>query len=90
MTESERTALSIYVAMARDASDAMDMINECRDRGALETLHKMLTNTEVGIPRRDSQLNEIMAGPVSRRLMQIVSEEIAACPDAHGGCEQFD
>lgn len=64
--ESDRDAIGIYAVMARDACDALDMINECANVRTLETLHAMLTAP--GTERTDKELNALMAGPVKRRL----------------------
>jgi hypothetical protein len=61
-----REALGIYAVMARDPSDALDMINECRNVDVLETLYAMLTLK--GRPNTDHELNDLMAGPTKRRL----------------------
>jgi hypothetical protein len=65
-TEADKHAVAIYAVMARDASDALDMIIECESVRTLETLHAMLTRR--GGPNTDNELNEIMAGPTKRRL----------------------
>lgn len=62
----DQTALSIYVVMARDACDALEMIQECSDLVALALLYEMLG--DLGNPSTDAELNKIFAGPVQRRL----------------------
>ena len=47
-------------------TDAIDMINECKDVAVLETLHAMLVLK--GNPNTDHELNDLMAGPTKRRL----------------------
>jgi hypothetical protein len=63
--ESDRTALGIYAVMARDVSDALDMILECEDVRTLETLYAMLIAP--GTERTDKELNALMTGTVKRR-----------------------
>jgi hypothetical protein len=62
----EQEALAIYVVAARDWSDALEMILECNEIGILDFLHKMLTHK--GTEKTDVELNELLAGPVKRRL----------------------
>ena len=66
MNDSDRTAVTIYGVAGRDPTDAIDMILECEDLRALETLLKMLTSA--GSARTDHALNKILAGPCERRL----------------------
>jgi hypothetical protein len=66
---SDQTALAIYVVMARDVGDALEMIQECQDREALGLLQAMLTAT--GNPDTDQELNALFARPVSQRLDQL-------------------
>ena len=66
---SDQTALAIYVVMARDVSDALEMIQECQDREAQELLQAMLT--AIGNPNTDQKLNALFARPVSQRLDQL-------------------
>lgn len=66
---SDTTALAIYVVMSRDASDALDMIAECKNSEALRLLHGMLTAT--GNPDTDHGLNTIFVRPVRQRLDQL-------------------
>lgn len=67
--EPNSTALGIYVVMARDWSDALDMIQECEEKPALEMLLAMLTleATEAD----DRKLNELFVEPVKRRIARI-------------------
>lgn len=67
--EADRAAIGIYAVMARDASDALDMILECDNVRTLETLYGMLTAK--GSERTDKELNALMTGPVKRRLDQV-------------------
>ncbi len=67
--EADRDAIGIYAVMARDASDALDMILECDNVRTLETLHAMLTTP--GSVNTDKELNALMAGPTKRRLDQL-------------------
>ena len=70
MSESaSREALGIYVVMSRDPSDAMDMINECKDVEVIEMLYAMLVTK--GNPNTDHELNDLMAGPTKRRLDEL-------------------
>jgi hypothetical protein len=69
MNAAEQEALGIYVVMARDASDALGMINECTDREVLAWLLKLLKSS--GSPNTDRGLNELMVGPVERRLEEL-------------------
>lgn len=64
--EAGREAIGIYAVMARDVSDALDMILECNDIEVLELLHAMLVTK--GRPNTDHELNALMAGPTKRRL----------------------
>lgn len=66
---SVQTALSIYAMMTRDASDALDMIQECADCTALSLLLGMLTTT--GNPNTDHTLNVLFVQPVRQRLDQL-------------------
>ena len=66
---SDQTALAIYIVMARDAVDALDMIQECQDREALGLLQAMLTAT--GNPDTDQGLNALFVRPVRQRLDQL-------------------
>lgn len=69
MNASEKHALAIYVVMARDWSDALEMVGECDDRECLQTLLEMLeegTNNSA----EDRELNEAFAPIVARRLTQ--------------------
>lgn len=75
MTASAQTALAIYVVMARDPGDALEMIQECGDREALSLLQGMLTVT--GNPDTDHGLNNIFVRPVSQRLDQLGGPIIA-------------
>lgn len=63
-------AVIIYAVMARDPSDAIDMINECVDVHVLETLHQMLTMNK-DRPNTDHELNDLMAGPTKHRLDEV-------------------
>lgn len=67
--EADRDAIGIYAVMARDASDALDMVLECDSVRTLETLHAMLVAP--GTEKTDKELNALMAGPVKRRLDQV-------------------
>ncbi len=68
-TEPNGTALGIYVVMARYWSDALDMIQECEDKDALEMLLAMLT---LEAPKDDDRkLNELFIEPVKRRIARI-------------------
>jgi hypothetical protein len=69
MSSSDQTALAIYIVMARDAGDALEMIQECQDREALGLLQAMLTAT--GNPDTDQELNSFFVRPVSQRLDQL-------------------
>ncbi len=69
MPTDDEQAVLIYAVMARDASDALDMILECDNVRTLETLYGMLTAK--GTERTDKELNALMAGPVKRRLDQV-------------------
>lgn len=71
VSKSEDEAVRIYVVMARDPADALEMINACTDASTLRTLHKMLT-TNLDRPGADHELNAMMASPVKRRLGEIV------------------
>jgi hypothetical protein len=64
--EADLDAVGIYAVMSRDWSDALEMINKCDNVRTLETLHTMLTTK--GRPNTDQELNDLMAGPVKRRL----------------------
>ena len=66
---SDQTALAIYAVMARDAMDALDMIQECQDQEALSLLHAMLAAT--GNPNTDHGLNALFVRPVRQRLDQL-------------------
>lgn len=65
----DRDALGIYVVMAHDVSDAIDMINDCKCARTLATLLEMLTGA--GSERTDRELNRLMVGPVERRIREI-------------------
>lgn len=67
----DQTALAIYAVMARDAGDALDMIQECEDHETLSLLLAMLTVT--GNPNTDHTLNALFVRPVQRRLAQLGS-----------------
>ena len=68
-TNSDQTALAIYIVMGRDAVDALDMIQECQDREALSLLQDMLTAT--GNQDTDHGLNALFVRPVSQRLTRL-------------------
>jgi len=79
---SERAALRIYAVMARDWSDALDMVTACQDRGALNVLLKMLTLPGSGAT--DGKLNALFVEPVRRRI-----EKLQTCvepPADRTGC----
>ncbi len=59
-------ALAIYVVMARDWCDALDMIKECSDVAALKDLLVILKHP--GMDRTDKSLNAMFVAPVERRL----------------------
>jgi hypothetical protein len=61
-----RDAVAIYAVMARDPTDALDMISECASARVLDTLLRMLKGE--GGPSTDRKLNAIFVGPVERRL----------------------
>jgi len=67
----EREALAIYVVAARDWSDALEMIMECRELGIVQTLYDMLTAT--GTPNTDVELNKLLAGPTKRQLDELLA-----------------
>ncbi len=67
--ESEHAALAIYAVMARDVSDALDLILECSDRSALEILLAMLRHP--GGAGTDRTLNALLVDPVERRVRQL-------------------
>ncbi len=69
MSSSDQTALAIYVVMARDIGDALEMIQECQDREALGLLQAMLIAT--GNPDTDQELNALFVRPVGARLDQL-------------------
>lgn len=59
-------ALAIYVIMARDWSDALEMIQECSDRKVLDTLLAMLKDDRRSDTNRE--LNALFVEPVERRI----------------------
>lgn len=65
-SDEDRHAVAIYAVMERDPSDALDMINECVSVRTIELLYAMLTTK--GGAKTDHALNELMTGPVKRRL----------------------
>jgi hypothetical protein len=67
MNESERTAIGIYAVMARDPLDALDMIAECEDGGALDALEKMISRDHER-PGTDNELNALFRNPVAERI----------------------
>lgn len=68
VTTAEQTALGIYVVMARDSVDALEMIQKCGDREAL-TLLALLVNTETNCI--DLGLNVIFVDPIERRMNEL-------------------
>lgn len=68
MSESDRMALAIYVAMDRDFTEALDMLNGCEDLDALDTLYKMLTTENEEQSEENRELNGKMAERVHGRL----------------------
>ena len=70
--DAAREALAIYAVMARDLSDAADMICECTSARVLDTLLRMLKGE--GSPGTDRELNAIFVGPVERRLATLKQE----------------
>jgi hypothetical protein len=82
------TALAIYVVMARDVGDALEMIEECQDREALGLLQAVLTAT--GNPDTDQELNALFARPVSQRLDQLGGPVAHPGPSAAGGAVRRD
>ncbi len=62
-------ALAIYVVAARDACDALEMIEECASRATLTILRDMLEAP--GSEKTDRSLNFLLAGPVRRRLAEL-------------------
>lgn len=69
MSDAQSSAVAIYVVMARDACDAMDMITECSDRSALDLLLAMLEAS--GSARADKSLNELFVPFVKRRIEKL-------------------
>lgn len=67
--EDDRAAVGIYAVMARDPSDASDMINECTSARTLDTLLKMLKGE--GSVNTDRELNALFVAPVERRLQSL-------------------
>jgi hypothetical protein len=68
MSESGRTAITIYAVMARDPIDALDMINECVDLAAIRLLNEMVNNER---PGTDNDLNRWFRSPVKNRLNEL-------------------
>jgi len=62
-------ALAIYVVAARDACDALEMIEECASPATLAILRDMLEAP--GSEKTDRSLNLLLAGPVGRRLAKL-------------------
>ncbi len=69
-SDSDSVAVGIYAVMARDACDALEMVQACDDRRALELLRSMLTHP--GGQNTDRGLNSLFVGPVERRLGRLV------------------
>jgi hypothetical protein len=67
-TPSERRAIGLYAVLARDVSDFIDMVNEANDVESLQVLHELLTLKRASVSPRDSELNDVGAGIVSRNL----------------------
>ena len=65
-TDPGRVAVGLYALMARDVGDALEAIEECTDRPALEALLAMLTAQ--GRPKTDQGLNALFVDPVKSRL----------------------
>lgn len=61
----DRAAVGIYAVMARDPSDAIEMIHECDSARTLDTLLGMLKGE--GGASTDRELNALFVGPVERR-----------------------
>lgn len=66
-------ALAIYVVAARDACDALEMIEECASPATLAILRDMLEAP--GSEKTDRSLNLLLAGPVERRLAELAKPE---------------
>jgi len=73
------TAVGIYVVMDRDPIDALEMIAECNDLGALTALLEMVTLP--GSKDTDRRLNAMFIEPVQRRIAQFSAPPIAVTPD---------
>lgn len=68
-TDPGRVAVGLYALMVRDVGDALEAIEECADRPALEALLAMLTAP--GRPKTDQGLNALFVDPVKRRLEKL-------------------
>lgn len=61
--------MGIYVVMARDVSDALDMVNDTDDKDVLQILLDVLE-----LPNSDEdnrELNSLFIEPVRRRLFSL-------------------
>jgi hypothetical protein len=66
--ESDRTALGLYVVLARDACDFIDMVIEETDVEALKTLYLMLTTPNPNWDPKEKELNDLGGGLVKGSL----------------------
>lgn len=77
--ESFNKATRFYVALARDASDFVDMVNEEKDEEVLQALYLLFTTPNPKMNKDNLELNEIGAS-ILKKVMDKRNIELPPIP----------